>query len=256
MNSILKLIVTYHLLILSICVSTAHAGDAFPFRGNYSDVPVIELAELSNGSADYFIVDVRSKLEYDVIHIANAVNIPVSNRGFEKLVAKQRPANKKIITYCNGHTCKKSYKAARRLMKAGLNEVYAFDAGIFDWTQANPDKSTLLGESPANLNNLVPKSTFAEHTLNSKEFFTRQKDENSFLIDVRESFQRTNGDTLKGARSIPVDRLHKWLAAGNKKDKVLFIVDAVGKQVRWLQYYLIKYNYENYYFLKGGAEKI
>ena len=40
------------------------------------------------------------------------------------------------------------------------------------------------------------------------------------------------------------------------QDKHLFIFDQVGKQVRWLEYYLVENGYQNYTFLKGGATSV
>lgn len=42
-----------------------------------------------------------------------------------------------------------------------------------------------------------------------------------------------------------------WIVKRNKK---LLIYDAVGKQVRWLQYLLEKNNVTGYYFMKGGIK--
>lgn len=50
------------------------------------------------------IVDVRSKLEYETIHVKGSVHIPVGSYLFEKEVkalAEENPG-KKIIFYCNG----------------------------------------------------------------------------------------------------------------------------------------------------------
>lgn len=253
MPALLKFITLFCLSIFSVL---AYADDSFPYRSEYSDVPIIELSELTNESNKVFIIDVRSVLEFDVIHIANAVNIPMSNRGFELKVKEQQPVGTKIITYCNGHTCKKSYKAARRLIAAGLENVYAYDAGIFDWAQANPSKSVLMGEQPAEPSKLIPKSELLPKMLDSELFLSQASGDNATLIDVRDNFQREDSQTLKNSRSVPVDRFYKWLKAGNGKDSTLYIADAVGKQVRWLQYYLVEFGYENYYFLKGGVASL
>lgn len=255
MKILLRFLVLLGLSVSPIVTLSVNADDSFPYRETYRDIPIIELSDLINEYDKVFIVDVRSQLEFDVVHIDNAVNISISNQGFEAKVQMQQPAGTKIITYCNGHTCKKSYKAARRLIKAGLENVYAFDAGIFDWIQATPDKSVLLGKQPADLSKLIPKSQYLEHVLDAEQFQSQAKTNNAMLIDVRDSFQRKD-KVLQGSRSVPVDRFHNWLIAGNGKDQTLYIVDAVGKQVKWLQYYLIKYGYENYYFLNGGIASL
>ena len=52
---------------------------------------------------------------------------------------------------------------------------------------------------------------------------------------------------------MPMDRLVKLLKKGEFKDKQMLIFDAVGKQVRWLQYHLEDNGYSNYYFLNKGV---
>lgn len=44
--------------------------------------------------------------------------------------------------------------------------------------------------------------------------------------------------------------------SNQKQDKDLLIFDQVGKQVQWLEYYLMEYGYKNYWFLKDGATKV
>ena len=41
----------------------------------------------------------------------------------------------------------------------------------------------------------------------------------------------------------------------NREGKELLIYDEVGKQVRWLMYYLEDNNAPNYYFMKGGVRE-
>jgi predicted sulfurtransferase len=87
-----------------IMAATAMAVD-YPGREHpkYQDVPYIEIDELYQdyltGSA--VIVDVRSKLEYDTIHVDGAVHIPVGSHAFEAEVRKLAEANpgKKIGFY-------------------------------------------------------------------------------------------------------------------------------------------------------------
>ena len=54
-------------------------------------------------------------------------------------------------------------------------------------------------------------------------------------------------------RNIPSDRFVELLAAGEFKGKPLLVLDAVGKQVEWIQYYLEQYGYTGYYFMDKGV---
>lgn len=234
-------------------------SNVFPLRDKYKDIPVIELGDLTNSKNDAIIIDVRSKAEFSVIHIAKAKNIPISNMGFVQKIKKIRENNpkEKIVFYCNGHTCAKSYKAAKKIMEQGVENCYAFDAGIFDWVKKNPNDSVLLGETPASLDKLISDAEFKAHLLSYDDFKSRlEQSEYAEVIDIRESMQRAFIPTFKSIKNIRFLRLSKSIK--NKKfiDKPLFIFDAVGKQIRWLQYYLKNNGYKNYFFLKGGVKAI
>jgi rhodanese-related sulfurtransferase len=56
------------------------------------------------------------------------------------------------------------------------------------------------------------------------------------------------------ARKVPLERFESAIAEGFAKDKTLLVIDEVGKQSQWLQYYLEKYGYSNYFFLADGAD--
>jgi hypothetical protein len=49
------------------------------------------------------------------------------------------------------------------------------------------------------------------------------------------------------------DFIKRVVKKGLLQDSTLLIFDQVGKQVRWLMYYLEASGYTNYYFLSGGA---
>lgn len=261
MKTLTCLSMTATLLLLSVCSAVA-AGD-FPLREKYPDVKPITLEQLNQNYADTIIIDVRSKEEFDVIHINKALNLPVTKGGFlsslEKTRAKDGAAD--IAFYCNGHTCAKSYKAAQKALGAKFQNIYCFDAGIFEWTTTYPDKATLLGQSPVSADKLISKADLNARKIDFEEFKTKASAGNAMIVDLRDPFQRAKDSTLpqnknvdlKGARNIPMDRIVKLLKKGEFKNKQLLIFDAVGKQVRWLQYHLEDGGYTDYYFLAKGV---
>ncbi|MCX4025857.1 rhodanese-like domain-containing protein [Endozoicomonas sp. SM1973] len=250
---------TVVILLISLVALNISTASNFPLREKYKDIPIIELNTLGEELSDTIVIDVRSKAEYNVIHIANAHNIPLSNMGFTSKVQNLRKENpnKKIIVYCNGHTCAKSYKATKKLMDSNIDNCYAFDAGIFDWVNKYPENSSLLGESPADLNKIISKDEFKQHTLEKDHFESKlNSTKNSVVIDIRESVQRSFSPSYSNIRNIPFDRFTKALKNSKYKDKTMFIFDAVGKQVKWLQYHLKNHQYQSYYFLKGGVKAL
>lgn len=88
--------------------------------------------ELAREYENRIIVDVRSKMEFEVIHVEKAVHIPVSTARFTRDLAavREKGGSVPIAFYCNGHSCAKSYEAAEQAREAGFQNVFAYDAGI------------------------------------------------------------------------------------------------------------------------------
>jgi len=235
------------------------AEEGFPLRSKFQEVKVLSKANLKKRFDDLTIIDVRSKLEYDIMHIASAKHISISRIDFEqKLASFIKNRSTEIAFYCNGRTCGKSYHAARRAQKIGYSIVYAYDAGIFDWVQAYPNKSVLLGESPVDSNKIISKKDFSSRLIDFDEFKKQIAKKGSIVIDIREPYQYDTRDRLVfkniNVKKYPTDLLKSMLKNSRFRDRQLLLFDNVGKQVRWLQYYLKQQNYNNYRFLKGGIK--
>lgn len=245
------------LAVLFLCgAGGAFADDSFPLRAKFSTTVPISLEDLGKEYDGVKIVDVRSKFEFNTIHINKAVLVPVSKDSFLEDLAEVRDKTgaEKLVFYCNGHTCAKSYEAAEKAMADGFTNVFVFDAGIFDWTNAQPDKTTLLGTTPTDPAKIIPKSELEAALLSYNDFAAKAASPDALVIDVRDASQREVNPPLAQISNIPLDRLVKTLGDGEYKDKVLLIYDAVGKQVEWLQYYLKEKGYSKFYFLKDGVK--
>lgn len=246
----------------SMICHTVGATD-FPYRQKYSKTPTIETPALYEQfqKDSVIIVDVRSTIEYNVIHPVGAIHIPVSQRGFVSKVtalSKSHP-DKAIVFYCNGVTCLKSYVATQKAIQAGIKNCYAYDAGIPEWVQLYPDQTLLLGKPVVDpKTQIIPKNKFKIKCLTFKEFKKKAAASDAVVIDARDSIQKSGkinglGTTLP----IPFDKLiPNVIEKKLYQDKELLIFDQVGKQVRWLEYYLIENGYKNYYFLDGGATSV
>jgi len=235
----------------------AIADEGYPLRAKFPQAKVISTEALHKDYEKIIIVDVRSKIEFDVIHVNKAVHEPITTALFTKNLEKIRDksGDKQIAFYCNGHLCAKSYEAADQAMKAGFQNVVVYDAGVAEWAKAHPDKATLLGKTPAPLNKLISKEMFDKKKISFQDFKKRSADANAMVIDAREPFQRKEIPQLPGTvRNIPSDRLVELIRKGEFKTKQLLIMDAVGKQVEWIQYYLEDAKYTNYFFLDKGVD--
>ena len=241
--------------LLTLAMPLVAAEEGYPLRKKYPTLTYITTADLKAQYDKAYIVDVRSKIEFNVLHINKAVHLPMSVATFASDLEKtrQKSASSPLVFYCNGHTCEKSYEAAEVATKAGFKGVAVYDAGIFEWTKANPDKATLLGKTPAAKEKLIPKSTFAKKCISYEEFKKKAAGPNTVVVDIREPVQRDVIPQIQGLRNIPSDRMVDLINKGEFKDKQLLILDAVGKQVEWLQYYLEGKGYSNYLFLEKGV---
>lgn len=240
---------------LGLAVSMAFAEEGYPLRAKYSTVKWISTETLNKEYNSAVIVDVRSDLEFNVIHINKALHIPVAHAAFAKELEKARgkESDKPLVFYCNGHTCAKAYEAAEQAMQLSFRNVFAYDSGIHDWVRAHPEKTTLMGTTPAPKSKLIPGDALAKKKIGFAAFKAKAESPNAVVVDIREPFQRREIPKFPRLRNIPSDRLLKLLEAGEFKKNELLIFDAVGKQVEWLQYYLERFGYKDYNFLKDGV---
>lgn len=257
-----RLVQFFLVTILMIFMHSAWSADeGFPGREKYPDVPYIEIGDLFNRKnlGEVVIIDTRSNYEFETLRIKDAINIPVANDTFEEEMRKLRQkTDKTLVFYCNGHRCMKSYIAAKRCMESNIDNVAAFDAGIFDWTKKYPKEAVLLGSSPVDPDKLIATKQFKSRLLDPDTFSSYIMDSNNrIVIDVRDKFQRAGVGFYPGIeRWAALDdrkKLEHYIEKAKQENKTLFIYDEVGSQVRWLQYALEKAGVEKYYFMDNGA---
>jgi len=249
-------------LVALLFSSWAHANsDEFPGRKEFPEVKIYTKDHLKSNFGDVLIIDTRSNYEFETIHINTAINIPVSDKDFVQQIQKVRQTTQKaIVFYCNGRTCYKSYKATKAALKSHVRNVYAYDAGMFEWAKTYPELTTLLGKTPINPNDLLSKKTLKAHMITPHKFTSMAYEQNDAtqIIDIRDLSQRASsvGYFVGMEHWVSINRkakLKKLIRKAKKNNKTLLIYDAVGKQVRWLQYTLEQENLDNYFFMEKGA---
>jgi len=246
-------------LFFCFTLSSQLQADEFPGRKLYPGAPTVEREALNKRKSDVVVVDVRSEYEFQTLRMVGAINIPLASPTFVQKMDELRkiyPA-KEIVVYCNGRTCKKSYKATLKCRKSNIKNVTAYDAGIFDWARSYPDQAILLGETPVNPKKLIPKSTFKKKLLTPTDFGTLMAKRDAIVLDIRDSFQREALALFPGVElRVDLDdikRLDRIIEKAKRENKTVLVYDAAGKQVRWLMYYLEKKGVKNYAFMEGGA---
>jgi len=231
-------------------------SEEYPGRRVYPKVQIYDTEKLNQSFDDVIIIDVRSKYEFDTLHVNTAINIPLNSRQFTKRVTALNTVGKPIVFYCNGHSCYKSYKACLKAQKAGMDNIFSYDSGIFDWARAHPEKATMLGRTPMDPKQLISKSKLKEHSLDPDQFQAKINND-TVILDIREPAQRGLLDLFpyrqENISLVKKQKLVKFLTKILNSGKPLLIYDEAGKQVRWLQYYLEAKGISNYYFMTGGA---
>ena len=231
----------------------------FPGRDLYPEVSFIELEDLFQKMKrkEVIVVDVRSSYEYQTLRIKDAINIPLASKTFVSEMRKLRVSdNRPIVVYCNGKTCMKSYKAARKCDIEKIDNVTAYDAGIMDFAKSFPKDALLLGKVLNDPKKLISKENFTKHLIEPDKFGERIASTSDIVLDVRDRFQREGISIFVGREyRVSIDntrRLDRYIEKAKKENKALLIYDAAGKQVRWLQYYLEDKGLKSYFFMKGG----
>lgn len=253
----------YLSILFLLSISTVYADD-FPGRELYPQVPFIELKDAYEQRENIIFIDARSSYEYETLRINKAILIPLSlsTSLFEKKMTALRDEfpGKKLVFYCNGHNCMKSYKAARRsIVYLGQGNVFSFDAGIFDWATQYPEETLLLGKTLTDSTKLLSKNKFKQHLLPA-ETFIKKADAKSIVLDIRDRIERDGFYIFSGhENSVSLNEKDKVKLAAvlkrvKKENKTLYVYDMVGKQVKWFQYYIESEGIKDYYFMEGGAQ--
>jgi len=95
-------------------------------------------------SGDALFLDARHEFDYDLGHIAGALNLPLKEFEEKKSLLSSLPKDKLIVTYCDGQECNSSLELGLKLSAAGFSNVKVFFGGWRDWeSQNNPAERTV-----------------------------------------------------------------------------------------------------------------
>ena len=232
---------------------------AFPLREKYADLTPISTEALEALGTNVIVVDARNRAEFDVIHVTGAENLLVGKMKKPQLLALRAADDETpLVFYCNGTTCSKSYKAATKAEAWGFENVFVYDAGIFSWAQAHPTQTEFFGDpmtTESVATDIIPKPELQAVSLAPEAFLQRAGEEGWKLYDIRDRKERTEFPiTVKGVVKISMDEFTTLLdKPGVIPAERILVIDNVGKQVRWLHYYLRRSERSEYFFLSGGV---
>lgn len=256
----LKPILIVHAILVVILCSSSRADD-FPLRKKYSQLEPITTRELAKARAtdEAVVIDVRTKGEFEVIHLKGAINIPhiMTDKQHEALKAATQRPYKYLVFYCNGVLCSKSYKAAQMATLQGFEGVRNYDAGVLEWAEKYPQDTEFFGEPMSSGNSrghLIPESDFKKCLVDTLTFIGIAKSGEYEVYDIRDSSEKAEYPIdLPRKKEATIDQLHQLLKEGKFPMSSVVLLDNVGKQVIWAQYYLERFGVKNYFFLAGGV---
>jgi rhodanese-related sulfurtransferase len=114
------------LLFFNISLAGCKTQESKP--ASITNITADEVYKLLSSNKDHFILDVRSKEEFDSGHIEGAYLVPVSE--LENRLT-ELPRDKPIIVYCRSGS--RSTSAANILLEKGFKEIFNMTGGITDW---------------------------------------------------------------------------------------------------------------------------
>lgn len=102
--------------------------------------------DLSRGTGNLIVLDVRSAADYQVCHVPGALHLPHRQISAETTAGFDRNAT--LVTYCWGPACNAATKAAARLAGLGFR-VKEMIGGLEYWRHEGcPVEGTLGPEAP------------------------------------------------------------------------------------------------------------
>ncbi len=102
--------------------------------------------DLSRGTGNLLVLDVRSAKDYELCHVPGAIHLP--HRQISPATTASFDRSALLITYCWGPGCNSSTKAAAKLAELGF-EVKEMIGGLEYWRQEGcPVEGTLGADAP------------------------------------------------------------------------------------------------------------
>ena len=127
------------------------SGQPFVSDTRVADVPLIgreTAAELWRDSSTLF-VDVRSPFDYEIGHIAGAVNLPWDPDELARHFSGLKPRLERarvLVVYCKSRDCATSLWASVQLRQQGLTQTVIYPGGWYEWQDGGLPCTTGRGE--------------------------------------------------------------------------------------------------------------
>ncbi|ARN70223.1 hypothetical protein BST91_00375 [Nonlabens tegetincola] len=95
---------------------------------NDDTVPYITVDTLSNNLSDYILLDTRTRAEFEVSHLPNAIWV---GQFFKSSRIENLDKSQKVVVYCSIGVRSENY--GEKLLEQGFKTVYNLQGGLFTW---------------------------------------------------------------------------------------------------------------------------
>jgi rhodanese-related sulfurtransferase len=233
MKSLTKIVILITALLLTFCAPLLAA--------TYQEVDTLLLKAMLDIDKNILLVYPLSKIEYNDLHIAGSIFIPLEDLKKKLPADRTRP----IVFYCLGEKCTASWRAADIAAKLGYQQVYAYRAGLPAWVAAGYPTASIEA---------LPKMQVKK--MSTDELQQRlQNDSNFVLLDTSlegdsEKFRIDSPKRLY----IPFEELHDRYRE-IPRDKQVAVLCLKGTRAPTAVRFLAAKGFSNVVIVEGGIEK-
>lgn len=192
-------------------------------------------------SENAIVVNVLSKIEYDMQRIPDSIHVLTHDMETTKLLPKDK--NAPIIFHCMGVLCPFSEKACKKAVILGYKKVFWFKGGIPEWHRYHYPVVTNENVAKIKVKKLRPKQVNTLMTTDSP-----------LIIDVRPQTFKSYRAFMPQVTHIPLMVFHEKYASISNHKK-LVITDAFMKQSPIVAKFLISKGYNVIGIVKGGTSR-
>ncbi|PLX99291.1 MAG: hypothetical protein C0623_09435 [Desulfuromonas sp.] len=228
------------LVLLIIAIASVPAVAKSNLINGYQEINATKLKTIMDES-DPLVVFPLSSIEFNDLHIAGSVNIPLHALNEQLPTDKERT----LVFYCLGMKCTASWRAAEKAVKFGYSNVFAFRAGLPAWVAAGyPTVSTVK----------LPKVD-VEKISTDKLYGMVEGDDDIVVLDVclKRDAEKFWIDSPKRIH-IPLDELEARINE-IPKDKKIAVICLKGKRSPTAIRYLTAKGFTDLLSIKGGMQQ-
>jgi rhodanese-related sulfurtransferase len=223
----------------------------------FPSVQTISLRELWNLFHEVRVVDVRTRFEFDVVHIRDSLHRPLSGdqtRDAGDGLADLARGTTLVFTGNDPHDTR-PFTAALEALGQGI-PVRVNRQGVLAWTDAFPSRSVLMGSCPADPEAVLPNAVHRRRLIGPGEFPGATGLPNTLCIDIRSAYDRAPLPGRIPVRTIPMEAFLEAVGCRVWSEKTLILLDRDSSRLPWLHRFLQAAGYDDLLFLEGGTQAL